>query len=702
VDALVNLAVKEAESNVKLIVLSKLLEDVMQSFPELLETSVMELLRILENPDPTVRNQCLKLIASGTTGRTAQEVVQFLRKELSKADGNVEYRKDLLEALHGLANRFAEVAPEVMNSYLDVLKSGSSTVSESLVAYIKEGLFRYPRLRQVYLSSVIKALPGVTDSRAIRNLLWVLGEFCDEPGSIGAALASISACLGELPMLAAEERNEASIKAVDQGEAVEVVSAHRPVAARGPRVLADGTYASESAMTCAQNDTLSSKDSRLLPNIKKLFLEGKFECSGVLVNALTKLVIRLEALASPDLESHRARALLIMTSILRLGASKYPSSSIDQDSVERVAFAIQILLASPGDDGDLKRALTAESEAAFNAVMAQGSQHSGLSGGTVPEIDAVIDFGFVSAKPRHGSRKTDASRGQAASPSLSDLLLNGSGNKGLSILQTEPTAAMGVPGSKLNKVVQLTGFSDPVYAETYVHVSGKEIYLDMLLVNQTEETLQGVSVELSCAGDLKLVEKPTPLTLPPFGFTTGKAVFRVTATNHGQIFGCISFLSGATGLDAETVILGEVRIDVLEYIHAASIEEPCFRDAWVLLEWENKISIKVPMRRPGCWEEGLRGFLKYIAEAGHLTPITPNAGQDGPEATFLACNLYAKSIFDEEILANVCLESRGAVGENGEKGETASWITGHLRLRSRTQGLAIAFGDKLNALIHSK
>jgi len=39
--------------------------------------------------------------------------------------------------------------------------------------------------------------------------------------------------------------------------------------------------------------------------------------------------------------------------------------------------------------------------------------------------------------------------------------------------------------SRLNKVTQLTGFSDPVYAEAYVHVNQYDIVLDVLVVNQT-------------------------------------------------------------------------------------------------------------------------------------------------------------------------------------------------------------------------
>ena len=45
------------------------------------------------------------------------------------------------------------------------------------------------------------------------------------------------------------------------------------------------------------------------------------------------------------------------------------------------------------------------------------------------------------------------------------------------------------PTNKLNKITQLTGFSDPVYAEAYVHVNQYDIVLDVLIVNQTSKIL---------------------------------------------------------------------------------------------------------------------------------------------------------------------------------------------------------------------
>lgn len=57
------------------------------------------------------------------------------------------------------------------------------------------------------------------------------------------------------------------------------------------------------------------------------------------------------------------------------------------------------------------------------------------------------------------------------------------------------------------QVTQLTGFSDPVYAEAYVHVNQYDIVLDVLVVNQTSDTLQNCTLELATLGELLLHEQ---------------------------------------------------------------------------------------------------------------------------------------------------------------------------------------------------
>lgn len=53
---------------------------------------------------------------------------------------------------------------------------------------------------------------------------------------------------------------------------------------------------------------------------------------------------------------------------------------------------------------------------------------------------------------------------------------------------------------------------------------------------------------------------------------------------------------------------------------------------------------------------------------------------------FLAANLYAKSIFGEDALMNVSVEKQ----KNGK-------IAGYIRIRSKTQGIALSLGEKITA-----
>lgn len=55
-----------------------------------------------------------------------------------------------------------------------------------------------------------------------------------------------------------------------------------------------------------------------------------------------------------------------------------------------------------------------------------------------------------------------------------------------------------------------------------------DILLDVLVVNQTKDTLQNLTLELSTLGDLRLVEKPSPLTIAPQDFANIKANIKVS------------------------------------------------------------------------------------------------------------------------------------------------------------------------------
>ena len=134
---------------------------------------------------------------------------------------------------------------------------------------------------------------------------------------------------------------------------------------------------------------------------------------------------------------------------------------------------------------------------------------------------------------------------------------------------------------------------------------------------------------VSSIGDLKLVEKPSPITMAPHDFANIKASVKVASTENGVIFGNIGehffdeliprqlslsrsvfpftecvlwfFPSSVYDLksgvsDRNCVYLSNIQVDIMDYIIPASCTDLEFRQMWAEFEWENKVG-HVPLSR---------------------------------------------------------------------------------------------------------
>ena len=81
-------------------------------------------------------------------------------------------------------------------------------------------------------------------------------------------------------------------------------------------------------------------------------------------------------------------------------------------------------------------------------------------------------------------------------------------------------------------------------------------------------------------------------------------------------------------------------------------------------------------------------FLDYVVKNTNMCCLTPTSALGG-KSTFLAANLYAKSIFGEDALVNVSVEKK----EDGD-----GKLSGYIRIRSKTQGIALSLGDRITAV----
>lgn len=70
-------------------------------------------------------------------------------------------------------------------------------------------------------------------------------------------------------------------------------------------------------------------------------------------------------------------------------------------------------------------------------------------------------------------------------------------------------------------------------------------------------------------------------------------------------------------------------------------------------------------------------------KATNMSCLTPEGALSG-ECDFLSANMYARSLFGEDALANLSIERT-----------EAGTVAGHVRIRSKTQGIALSLGDKI-------
>jgi len=661
----IELSIKEADNNVKLIVLDRV-DQLRKKNPGVLDDLTMEILRALTSTDLDVRKKALEIALQMVTSKNVEEVVLLLKKELSKTvdqeyEKNAEYRSLLIHSIHQCAIKFSEVAASVVDLLMDFIADFTNASAVDVINFVKEVVEKFPNLRPTIVQRLVSTLDEVRAGKVYRGIMWIIGEYSLEEKDIRDAWKRIRSSLGEIPILASEQRlledHSSEEQADDQPN-----GGFKPAAPSGSRkVLADGTYATETALTSQSSAAakLEAVKAAQKPPLRQLILDGDYYLASVLSSTLVKLVLRHSELSSDKARTNalRAEAMLIMISILRVGQSQFVKAPIDEDSVDRIMSCVRSL-AEFEKKKELENVWLKDTRKAFNAMVQveekkRAAREAHEKAKTAVQVDDVVDIRQLSRKnASDGLDETEvdlerATGGESATEDLS---------------------------SKLSRVVQLTGFSDPVYAEAYVKVHQFDIVLDVLLVNQTMETLQNLSVEFATLGDLKVVERPTTQNLGPHDFHNVQCTIKVSSTDTGVIFGNVIY-DGAHSTDTNVVILNDLHVDIMDYIQPAFCTETQFRTMWTEFEWENKVNINSKAKT-------LREFLEQLMACTNMECLTPEASLKG-DCQFLSANLYARSVFGEDALANLSIEKEGEDGP----------ITGFVRIRSRSQGLALSLGS---------
>ena len=456
----VELAIKEPDNNVKLIVLERV-NQLRYKNEGVIDDLTMEVLRVLSSTDLDVRKKALNIAMDMISSRNVEEVVLLLKKELMKTadeqyDKNSEYRSLLISAIHQSAIKFPEVAASVVGSLMDFISDVSSNASAvDVISFVKEVVERFPDLRQSIIERLVSTLGEVRAGKVYRGVLWIIGEFSLEAKDIRDAWKGIRSSLGEIPILASEQRllDDAS-EGKDESDQVNGNAKSAPTGSR--KVLADGTYATESALTssAAAKAKLEAVKNSQKPPLRQLILDGDYYLATVLSSTLTKLVMRHSELSQDAARTNalRAEAMLIMISIIRVGQSQFVKTLIDEDSIDRIMSCVRSL-SEFSQRKELETVFLEDTRKSF-ATMVQteekkrAAKEASDRAKSAVNVDDSFSIRQLKKKDADGSDEIeqDLERATGGDTATEDLT------------------------SKLSRVVQLTGFSDPVYAEAYVKV----------------------------------------------------------------------------------------------------------------------------------------------------------------------------------------------------------------------------------------
>ncbi|CAL5361034.1 unnamed protein product [Camellia sinensis] len=656
------LLVSQSDNNVKLIVLDRL-NELKSSHREIMVDMIMDVLRALSSPNLDIRRKTIDIALELITPRNIDEVVLVLKKEVMKTQSadqekNGEYRQMLVQAIHSCAIKFPEVASTVVHLLMDFLGDSNVASAIDVVVFVREIIETNPKLRMSIVTRLLDTFYQIRAARVCSCSLWIIGEYCLSLSEVESGIVTIKQCLGDLPFYTppVEGDGQDTLKNSQQANSITVSS-------RRPAILADGTYATQSAAleTAMSPPSLVQGSLVSIGNLRSLILAGDFFLGAVVACSLTKLVLRLEEVQPSKAEVNKAttQALLVMVSMLQLGQSSFLPHPIDSDSYDRIVLCIRLLC---GTGDEVRKIWLQSCRQSFVKMLADKQFRETEEMKAKAQIchaqpDDLIDFYHL--KSRKGMSQLELE------DEVQDDLKRATGE----FINDSDDA------NKLNRILQLTGFSDPVYAEAYVTVHHYDIVLDVTVINRTKETLQNLCLELATMGDLKLVERPQNYTLAPETSKQIRANIKVSSTETGVIFGNIVYETSNV-FERNVVVLNDIHIDIMDYISPATCADVAFRTMWAEFEWENKVAVNTVIQAE-------KEFLNHIIKSTNMKCLTPLSALEG-ECGFLAANLYAKSIFGEDALVNVSIEKQA----DGK-------LSGYIRIRSKTQGIALSLGDKI-------
>lgn len=628
------------ENNVILSILYRLEELIKAKRKQELEDNLMDLLTTLSSSSVEIRKKTFSIVLELISERNLELVIEYIKKSLRKDKNSLAYANLWVSSIEKLAELFPkqifkELAVPLIDEYLLIDSTQEQNSNEDKDAFLdnigyevaqvgRKAIVVLPELESTVVERLVSYLPDIKDVAVATSVAWIVGEHCKHSDSVLSALQCLKTLIGPFPIVPVvkgnvvkEERKEEPVKKKQRTKTV---------------VLPDGTYATQiieepEAAKKVEEKKTEQKESFLRGFV--LAQEGFF--TAVLGVALAKLVIRLR----DDVKLYNdwgVYALLAMCSMIKV----FKSSALDGDNKSRLLSSIKVLSENNRREQQLFLSCGDQMSAEADKKL-QAEQEADKR---TQEKDE--------ARYRVGAEELISFRQLKGTQSAIDYELDENDRETLPLEAVEEKEAVN------SSVHQLTGYTDPVYAEAIVENRYHTIAVTLVLINRTKSTLQNVQVETFIKEELKSSEKPQTFNLAPKQVKTIKVLYRAGKTEDGSLFGYITY-SSPSGNVPHVIPLDHIPLNLLDTVLPRQVSEKAFKKLWTDLVWENKFEF-VTKGSP-------YNFLKNFGEKMGLMVVSPLSEFDRT-SNLLAANLYGQTKFstrfpftlDEELLMNISLD----------------------------------------------
>ncbi|KAL4477504.1 hypothetical protein ABPG74_002654 [Tetrahymena malaccensis] len=654
----VQLLLNNSENNVKMVVLDKI-QYILNIEPKYLEEQVIEITKVLNNPSNQIRKNAIDIISSLTNSRNVSyifpKVVKEVKKTISEENGK-EFTKILLDFVEYCVFNFESVLDDVMNLINEVFltNNGLKQKTQDQVKRILTGIVTtYPQSRERLMSKLLERFRDISSPYIYNGVLWILGEYSSGE-QVTRSLDQILEAIGPLPITYVQQSTD------DQKS--EEKEAPKPTQKKYKTViLADGSYGTEvieeKEARKQSIDANEQQDSQF-----RIILSQYSYIGSIAARTLLKLVFKIK-LDAKKYNKYTSQILLVFCSLIRLYTAKQSKKNeeYDLDSLEKIYLGVKLLT---------------EPKKFVNEKISWLESNENI----VKHKEKVVKRNDLEQqreekKDSHIAKQPDdlivirALKGKQAE--IGDIDLQ---DEEINQIEFKGVGEDNDFASKLNKLVQLTGYSDPIYAESFVYIHKYDIQFETLLINRTTKPLQKVQIEFfTQENDQKrVIEKAQAVTLQPNQSAYVKTSLKFTSIDIGVIFGAINY-ENIAGIEQAYLITKEIDIDLIDFVYPAEIDFNSYREMWAKYEWENRIVIN-PQKI-----EMLQFFLQF-KEQFKLYML--NDEEEIKNATVICVNFYAKTKLGDDFLINISAES-----QNGS-------ITGTIRIRSKVKGVVVSIGQK--------